>query len=262
MIKKICLGCGKKFEVNKCLFKRKFCSRDCYIKKNVKQSKKCLFCGGTFIGSHKNQIYCSNSCHQNMRKTNSKKEYICLNCGKTFLFFKKKKRFYCCVKCCGQHQIVGKNNIKCKKYYMPWNINLTKEIDIRLKRIGEKISKSMKGNIPWNRNKTAIEDNRILSGEQCFMWQNGKSFEPYGLEFNKDLKEQIRNRDYHICSHCGVLEEQTREKLNIHHIDYNKNNNNQNNLITLCRMCHSRTNSNRNFWERHFQNCMKIKIEV
>ena len=36
--------------------------------------------------------------------------------------------------------------------------------------------------------------------------------------------------------------------LDVHHIDYNKKNNKENNLLTLCRFCHTRTNFNRNTW--------------
>jgi len=37
-------------------------------------------------------------------------------------------------------------------------------------------------------------------------------------------------------------------------IDYNRENNNLNNLITLCRSCHSQTNFNREDWANYFQN--------
>ena len=89
-------------------------------------------------------------------------------------------------------------------------------------------------------------------------WQGGKSFEPYGLEFNKKLKEQIRKRDGYKCQLCFKSQSQMKYKLPIHHIDYNKINNNFNNLISLCKNCHSRTNYKRRSWEEHFRNILKI----
>ena len=43
----------------------------------------------------------------------------------------------------------------------------------------------------------------------------------------------------------------------IHHIDYDKKNCNENNLITLCLRCHRKTNANRRFWQYYF-NFFKI----
>lgn len=72
-------------------------------------------------------------------------------------------------------------------------------------------------------------------------WLGGKSFEPYGLAFNKELKEQIRKRDNYTCQQCGKTEKQLGYKLATHHIDFNKQNNNPSNLISLCRICHRQT---------------------
>jgi len=79
-------------------------------------------------------------------------------------------------------------------------------------------------------------------------WNGGISFEPYGLEFNKQLKGQIRERDNFICQECKQTQERLGYLLNVHHIDYNKKNNNPANLISLCKTCHSQTNHNREHW--------------
>ena len=91
-----------------------------------------------------------------------------------------------------------------------------------------------------------------LVQEMAPNWQGGKSFEAYGLEFNEDLKEVIRNRDRRKCFICEKTELENKEKLTVHHIDYDKKNNNPNNLISLCRKCHGLTNGNRNYWENFF----------
>ena len=92
-----------------------------------------------------------------------------------------------------------------------------------------------------------------ISGENSSLWKGGKSFEPYGLEFNKDLKEQIRKRDNYTCKECGTTEKQLKYKLHCHHIDYNKKNNNTTNLISLCRKCHIKTNFKRKNWIEYFK---------
>ena len=89
--------------------------------------------------------------------------------------------------------------------------------------------------------------------EKCYNWHGGISFEPYGLEFNNKLREQIRKRDNYRCQECGFNQKQLKRKLSIHHIDFNKQNNNYNNLISLCNTCHTQTNYNRNDWISYFQ---------
>ncbi len=80
-------------------------------------------------------------------------------------------------------------------------------------------------------------------------WKGGKSFEPYPLGWNKIFKEQIRFRDEYKCQLCGVPEVECSRKLHVHHIDYNKENLNVDNLISLCNSCHIKTNWNRNKWK-------------
>jgi hypothetical protein len=92
-----------------------------------------------------------------------------------------------------------------------------------------------------------------LSGKNHPGWQGGKSFEPYTFEFNDELKESIRKRDNYICQNCGMTEEEhlivVGKVLSVHHIDYDKNNCNENNLITLCMACNNRANFNRDYWK-------------
>ncbi len=82
---------------------------------------------------------------------------------------------------------------------------------------------------------------------KCPSWQGGKSFESYGEEFSKELKNKIRERDGFKCRFCGKPEE--KHSLNVHHIDYDKKNNNSYNLISLCVKCHCKTNYSRNFYK-------------
>ena len=91
-------------------------------------------------------------------------------------------------------------------------------------------------------------------GELSPVWNNGSSFEEYGIEFNKELKQSILERDNHICQdpNCSL----ENHKLAVHHIDYNKKNNNPENLITLCNSCHSKSNFNRQYWTDYYSKIM------
>lgn len=51
---------------------------------------------------------------------------------------------------------------------------------------------------------------------------------------------------------AGLYVENATIKPKRNHIDYNKKNCNPKNLITLCRKCHSKTNSNRDYWINYF----------
>lgn len=82
-----------------------------------------------------------------------------------------------------------------------------------------------------------------FTGENHPNWQGGVSFEPYPPEFNGALKWQIRKRDSQSCAICG------KRALCVHHINYKKDDNRFENLITLDRACHSKTNFNRRFWQ-------------
>ena len=95
-------------------------------------------------------------------------------------------------------------------------------------------------------------------------WRGGKSFESYGLEFDNKLKEKIRKRDNYRCQECFKHQDELRTKtsrkykLMIHHIDYNKKNNKEDNLISLCRNCHMKTNFKRKDWIKYFLKKVKI----
>ena len=80
----------------------------------------------------------------------------------------------------------------------------------------------------------------------------------YPLEFNDILKEQIRVRDNHQCQICGILQKNYYRKLDIHHIDYDKDNLNQENLISLCSSCHVCTNHNRDIYIEYFEILISI----
>ena len=89
------------------------------------------------------------------------------------------------------------------------------------------------------------------SGERCHFWNGGTSYEPYKVDWTKTLRRSIRERDKYICQMCEKPQGDITHC--IHHIDYNKNNCNPDNLVTLCRPCHTKTNFNRDYWINYFK---------
>lgn len=77
----------------------------------------------------------------------------------------------------------------------------------------------------------------------------------YPKEFNPTLRHQIRKRDNFTCQNCGKHQDNT-GTLHVHHIDYNKFNNDPLNLIALCVTCHGQTNWATEVWQEKFTNVM------
>ena len=97
------------------------------------------------------------------------------------------------------------------------------------------------------------------SGANHHNWQGGISFEPYGEDFSHELKSLMRMRDDYACQSCH-REERADYSLDIHHIDYDKTNNAFMNLITVCRACNAKLNFDREYWSKHFEFEMLIKV--
>ena len=79
-------------------------------------------------------------------------------------------------------------------------------------------------------------------------WKGGLSFEEYPREFFDKriyIRKKYNNCDYFTGIHKDICDNR---ELSVHHIDYNKSNNNEDNLIPLCSKNHLLTNNNRYFW--------------
>ena len=134
------------------------------------------------------------------------------------------------------------------------------------KRVSKSISNATKGRVlsAETRKKISVSNTgkhvhsdkwkKVLSEkwskEKNPAWKGGVSFEKYGPEFTKKLKDYIIKRDIFTCQICNTPYQ--RSDLAVHHIDYNKKNNNKNNLVCVCNTCHSKTNFNRDRWILYF----------
>lgn len=130
--------------------------------------------------------------------------------------------------------------------------------EITKKRLQDKNFGFKKGMIPWNKGTKGVmkaNSGTIRKGQfsrdKHFNWKGGKSFEKYTANWTSTLKRAVRERDKYFCQICG--RHQYHKLFDIHHIDYNKKNLNLNNLITLCKSCHLKTNYNRDKWIEIFE---------
>lgn len=118
-------------------------------------------------------------------------------------------------------------------------------------------SESRKGKVSYNEEQYERKIENQPRGENSPMWKGGISFEPYSPDFNDKLKRKIKIRDDYTCSIC----DKKSQKLAVHHIDYDKLNSNEKNLISLCYSCHSKTNSNRENWMKFFESIINKKYD-
>lgn len=216
--------------------------------------------------------YCSRSCASRTTAKRVLREVrICANpsCDTTFEVRVTSGRKFCCGKC------------QCNRSQPPnWNVGLTKETDERVRRNAESIKAT------WTSEKRK-EWGRRFSGENNGMfgkkrpdvseynrqhkveemkreknpnWQGGIGNLPYPFEFNEEFKELIRERYNHICVTCKRGQEQLRRRLNVHHIDYDKDNLDPDNFVPLCDSCHCATFSKENkvYWTKVFQNIVEM----
>lgn len=101
-----------------------------------------------------------------------------------------------------------------------------------------------KGQKSYSREQEEKQKKNTPKKENHHAWKGGTSNGEYGIEFNSELKQIIKEKYHHQCQLCGSVN----SILDIHHIDYEKTNNDIQNLIPLCKVCHGKTNYNRSKW--------------
>jgi 5-methylcytosine-specific restriction endonuclease McrA len=194
--------------------------------------KKCKICGKVVKPA---RTYCSLKCYW---KKSPKFKTECKQCGKVFLTYpswQKGGQGFLCSKICKSKWI--SENYRGEKSKAGFR-------NAQLERTCKYCSKNFKeykSRVKGNRGIFCCKDcyNKWFSDfvkikENALRWIDGKSFLPYPPEFNRRLKAEIKERDNFTCQYCG-----SKEKLSIHHMDFDKNNNDRSNLITACTSCNS-----------------------
>lgn len=98
---------------------------------------------------------------------------------------------------------------------------------------------------------------RFKNKEHKLKAKKAKGKKQYPDEWNEKLKEKIRRRDNYQCQNTKTKKHTS--VLHVHHIDYDKSNCKDRNLITLCKECHSRVKGNKSAWKQFYTNIMKEK---
>jgi hypothetical protein len=80
---------------------------------------------------------------------------------------------------------------------------------------------------------------------------HGKCYLPYPFNW-RFIRIEIRNKYSNKCVICN------KSAKDVHHIDYNKQNCSESNLILLCHKCHCKTNTNRDYWYAYFRYLIEI----
>jgi len=191
----------------------------------------------------------------------------CLYCDKEFCVYPCLKRLkYCSKKCYHNHGHIeaSKSLSKAMKKYFKtrdaWNKNRpwTKE---EKQTISEGTKKGMTITV-----KNKIRKVKLLLFKDP---RNHPSYIPdldrtYPINFDESLKRKIRLRDNYTCQLCGIYQRDYLKlhlgQLGIHHIDYNKQNCDEDNLITLCHKCNSKVNFNRDYWFAYFSYIFDTEI--
>jgi len=93
-----------------------------------------------------------------------------------------------------------------------------------------------------------------MSGSGHPNWKGGISCEPYCVDWTKEYKNFIKERDGYRCLNPDCTKRHKR--LHVHHIDYIKKNCSMENLITLCGSCNSRANYERDWHQSWYQSIL------
>lgn len=276
-VTKACEWCGKEFYVGPYRAKKglgRFCSPACYGKwqsENMcgensqnwnggKVKKTCEICKKEFkvVPSREDEArYCSLACRgkwqsENRRGENSpvwkeRIKKVCEQCGKEIYVLprtvKKGWGQFCDRACQARWQSENARGENSQN----WQGG-------RDKLICEQCGEEFEAYLAEKRRFCSMEckglwQSENMCGENHWNWRGGISSEPYGPEWTEDLKEDIRRRDNYTCAISGEVWQIGQDKFPVHHCDYDKTNNDLDNLITLSKSSHSRTNTNRHHWQ-------------
>lgn len=230
-----CQFCQKEIKFYK---PRKFCSNECVKSYGEKRrTLLCVQCNKTYVlkkgeGQKCENTFCSKECFRvyysgwnNHAYKGVKEERNCLYCTAKFTITstKDKSKKYCS-KICKMESTKASKLVDAICYFCKSKFIAKKKYGGSNKFCSRKCadnnhSKEMKGGLNSN-------------------YVHGEADYAYGKGWTLKNKEEIRIRDGYICQLCSLKQNDCNEKLHVHHIDFNKHNHSQDNLISLCRNCH------------------------
>lgn len=168
-----------------------------------------------------------------------------------------------------EHQ--NKLNISRRKYYLETELDiriLIRKAGFKGKHHSDEAKRRLSlSHTKYNAHKTSastkMKQHLANVGRNSPLWLGGKSFEPYTRVWKYGIKRIIIDRDRHTCQLCHKVILPLKWNHCVHHIDYVKNNCDENNLILLCSRCHGKTNHGlRYFWTELFKEIIIRKFAL
>ncbi len=200
----------------------------------------------------------SHSSAMKKRWNNSKTKQIMLNARRTRKMTKWSYKYDCC-QYCGTIEIKHGAKGLCERCYSQY---WRKGTPVRtLKRKGlNKFCIDCGKQLPRLGHKRCRDcHSKYNVGEVNPAYIHGECKRKYSNEFKK-IRKDVIERDGHQCRICKVPDKEMSRSLSVHHIDYDKDNNNINNLVSLCCFCHVSTNRNRDYWQIILQSMIKERV--
>lgn len=210
----------------------------------------CENCGDVFKVERRREDtakYCSREC------MNAYDEIECKHCEDVFEAYPSRDRKFCSQECSCKYR-TGKNHPNRKERIkrncatcgetlelVPWKDRKSErhfcDSDCRSVWMSEWVSGRYTGEDHWMHE---------IEPEEHPMWKGGAA--PYGVGWNEEKRESVRERDGYKCAICGMGSEEHYSEydmaLHVHHIvparefDNPEPRNDMDNLVSLCLPCH------------------------
>lgn len=236
--------------------------KECY---KLKYAHSCIGCGIIITGEK--SLRCKSCARKHFSDIKGRKTYCCMDCGN---FISRPTSLHGggrCLECAGtvrrgkkiKRNFTGKNNPnwkdgRTKKQYF---CDCGNKISLDNAIYGSKTCLSCRSLKNW---KQGVYNKRNFKNIKNPNYIHGLSKNKYPNIF-KFIKIIIRKRDNFTCQCCGMKEKKSLKKfgevLHVHHIDYNKEDCSENNLITTCKICNIKANFNRDYWYAFYTHIMK-----
>lgn len=175
------------------------------------------------------------------------------NCGKGYRFKGEKNPNFKggkpkCKDC--NKVLSGYKSIRCRECYDNSKKGIRRPEHSKIM-MGHSVSKETRTKLSIKHKEYCKRHINYFKGKNNPAWIDGRSYVNYPKEF-KYLRKIIRKRDGYKCQRCGIIEKlhlvKYKQTLEIHHIDYNRENCKVVNLITLCKKCNLKANKDRDYW--------------
>ena len=205
--------------------------------------KICEWCGKEFEAKTNRAKYCCGNCKNKHRNDRNKIEKVCLECGNTFIDNSQEHHLKFCSISCGSIYHHRNNSIKLvtckvcgKEFEFKGTTTPTYCTECRRIANNEASTKSKVKQGKMSADKVGIGSGNGYVGRDSHSYKTGIGiYKRIKLDSMEELK----------CEYCESI-----KNLEVHHKDHNRNNNELENLILLCKSCHKKEHIHRDKFGR------------